>query len=137
MPWLVVTEEGEGPRVLEIAASPFRIGRRAGNDLVLSDYGASRDHSRIERDGGSWRLVDLGAANGTYLNGEKLTPLSAVVLQDGDTIDVAPLERGGLRFLFQVASVDGSQPETDDELRHTRPRRRPQPAGAKDAADES
>ena len=66
MPWLLVTEEGHSPRVLEITTSPFRIGRRAGNDLVLSDYGASREHSRILREGPEWRLVDLGAACAEY-----------------------------------------------------------------------
>ena len=101
------------------------------------DSPISRLHCTILDEDDHFAIRDEDSSNGTYLNGEKLTPLSAVVLQDGDTIDVAPLERGGLRFLFQVASVDGSQPETDDELRHTRPRRRPQPGGAKDAVDES
>ncbi|MGH7266899.1 MAG: FHA domain-containing protein, partial [Candidatus Rokuibacteriota bacterium] len=51
MPWLVLTEDGGAPRVLELTASPFRVGRRAGNDLVLGDYAVSREHVHIERDG--------------------------------------------------------------------------------------
>ena len=50
MPWLVIHEEGQPPRTLEVDAAPFRIGRRAGNDLVLADHGASREHARIERE---------------------------------------------------------------------------------------
>jgi adenylate cyclase len=88
MPWLVVEEEGEPQRVLEVAASPFRIGRRAGNDLVLWDYGVSRDHSRIERDGERWRVVDLGAANGTFLNGQRLTANAPTPLSAGDQIRI-------------------------------------------------
>jgi adenylate cyclase len=88
MAWLVVNEEGQSPQIAEIAGTPFRIGRRAGNDLVLSDQGASRDHSRIEQDGEAWRLLDLGAANGTYLNGQRLAPHSPERLQPGDEIRI-------------------------------------------------
>ena len=88
MAWLVVNEEGQSPRIVEIATAPFRIGRRAGNDLVLVDYGASRDHSRIEQDGPAWCLVDLGAANGTYLNGQRLEPNAPERLQPGDEIRI-------------------------------------------------
>lgn len=101
------------------------------------DSPISRLHCTILDEDDHFAIRDEDSSNGTYLNGEKLTPLSAVVLQDGDTIDVAPLERGGLRFLFQVASVDGSQPESEDEVRRTRPRRRPQASGSKDSPDES
>ncbi len=117
MPWLVVNEEGEDPRVLEIAASPFRIGRRAGNDLVLSDFGASRDHSRIEQDGGSWRLVDLGAANGTYLNGRRLPASSPESLEPGDEIQIG---RAKLHYFEKrpgTALIDPSSPDLADATR--------------------
>jgi len=117
MPWLVVTEEGEGPRVLEIAASPFRIGRRAGNDLVLSDYGASRDHSRIERDGGSWRLVDLGAANGTYLNGRRLAANSPEPLEPGDEIQIGRVKLHFFEKRPGTALIDPSSPDLADATR--------------------
>jgi adenylate cyclase len=117
MPWLVVNEEGEAPRVLFIAASPFRIGRRAGNDLVLSDYGASRDHSRIEQSGPAWRLVDLGAANGTYLNGRRLPANSPEPLDPGDEIQIG---RARLHFFEKrpgTAVIDPSTPDLADATR--------------------
>lgn len=117
MPWLVVNEEGEDPRALEIAASPFRIGRRAGNDLVLSDFGASRDHSRIEQDGGNWRLVDLGAANGTYLNGRRLSANSPEPLEPGDEIQIG---RAKLHYFEKrpgTAVIDPSSPDLADATR--------------------
>lgn len=88
MPWLVIDEEGEAPRVLEVATTPFRIGRRAGNDLVLADYGVSRDHSRIEREGQAWRVIDLGAANGTFLNGQRLPANTPTRLSPGDQVRI-------------------------------------------------
>ncbi len=117
MPWLVVNEEGEAPRVLEIAASPFRIGRRAGNDLVLTDYGASRDHSRIEQSGQEWRLVDLGAANGTHLNGQRLPANSPESLDPGDEIQIG---RARLYFFEKppgTAVIDPSTPDLADATR--------------------
>jgi adenylate cyclase len=98
MPWLLVHEEGETPRVLEVAAGPFRIGRRASNDLVLGDYGASRDHCRIEPAGDGWQVVDLGAANGTFLNGQRLAPQSASPIGPGDEIRIG---RASLRFFAE------------------------------------
>jgi adenylate cyclase len=98
MPWLVVNEEGESPRVLEVVATPFRIGRRAANDLVLGDYGVSRDHSRIERAGDQWQVVDLGADNGTYLNGQRLPPNQPTPLGAGDEIRIG---RAALHFFLR------------------------------------
>jgi adenylate cyclase len=109
MPWLMVNEEGHSPRVLEIKTSPFRIGRRAGNDLVLSDFGASREHSRILREGPEWRLVDLGAANGTYLNGRRLDPNAAEDLDAGDEIQIG---RAKLLFLEKAPGSEATDPVT-------------------------
>ena len=117
MPWLVVTEEADSPRVLEIAATPFRIGRRAGNDLVLSDYGASRDHSRIEREGEGWRIVDLGAANGTYLNGRRLPANAPEPLEPGDEIQIGRVK---LSFFLKrpgTALIEPTTPELGDATR--------------------
>jgi adenylate cyclase len=108
MPWLLVTEEGDSPRVLELTTSPFRIGRRAANDLVLGDYGVSRDHSRIERDGATWRLVDLGAANGTFLNGERVPANAPAALTPGDEIRIG---RASLQFLAQPPGPGGPEPD--------------------------
>ncbi|MEW6566695.1 MAG: FHA domain-containing protein [Chloroflexota bacterium] len=118
------------------------IGRsRRHADLLFhineEDSPISRLHCTILDEDDHFAIRDEDSSNGTFLNGEKLTPLTAVVLQDGDTLDIAPLERGGLRFLFQVAGADGSQPEPGEEIRRTRPRRRPTPAGPKGAEDES
>jgi hypothetical protein len=117
------------------------IGRsRRHADLLFhineDDSPISRLHCTILDEEDHFTIRDEDSSNGTYLNGEKLTPLTAVVLQDGDTIDVAPLERGGLRFIFQVAGVDGSHPQDDDEIRRTRPRRRSEASDTPSNQDE-
>jgi adenylate cyclase len=117
MPWLVVNEEGQTPRVLEIAATPFRIGRRAGNNLVLGDFGASRDHSRIEREGDVCRIVDLGAANGTYLNGQRLAANSPESLDPGDEIQIG---RAKIYFFEKPPGTELIEPTTQETTDRTR-----------------
>jgi phosphoserine phosphatase RsbU/P len=69
---------------------PLTIGRAAGADIVIADASLSRQHARLVRDAGSWVIEDLGARNGTYVNGQRIErrcPLAAGdEIQLGDTI---------------------------------------------------
>ncbi|MBN8482972.1 MAG: SpoIIE family protein phosphatase [Xanthomonadales bacterium] len=60
------------------------IGRGTYCDIRIEDSTVSRRHAEIARDGGGWRLTDLGSANGTTCDGLVLT--APVVLDDGTTI---------------------------------------------------
>jgi hypothetical protein len=74
------------------------LGRNDGNnpqrpDLDLTPFGAlemgvSRVHAAIYRneDTDTLTIVDMGSANGTHLNGQRLTPEQPRVLRDGDEI---------------------------------------------------
>jgi len=104
------------------------IGRsRKHADLLFhindEDSAISRLHCTILDEDDHFAIRDEDSTNGTLVNGEKITPLESMRLHDGDTIDVAPIERGGLRFLFQLADITGEQPDPDDERRETQPRR--------------
>jgi pSer/pThr/pTyr-binding forkhead associated (FHA) protein len=60
-------------------------------DFDLTPYGAlekgvSRMHATIERSDDTLTLVDMGSANGTHLNGQRLIPDQPRVLRDGDEI---------------------------------------------------
>ncbi len=60
-----------------------------GNDwprYSLSEPHISWHHACIRLHGGSATLADVGSANGTRLNGQRLTPHRAVPLQHGDQI---------------------------------------------------
>lgn len=62
----------------------FTLGRGTGSDIVIPDYSMSRQHARIFAEHDRWQLEDLGARNGTFLNGARIEgprPLTA-----GDTI---------------------------------------------------
>jgi hypothetical protein len=61
------------------------IGRSRRNDIVVPEDAASAQHCRIDREGDSYVLHDLGATNGTFVNGTKTT---RAVLQHGDRVKV-------------------------------------------------
>jgi pSer/pThr/pTyr-binding forkhead associated (FHA) protein len=48
----------------------LRIGRREGNDLIISDPSISGSHCEIEKNASGYTLRDLGSTNGTRVNGE-------------------------------------------------------------------
>jgi ABC transport system ATP-binding/permease protein len=63
-----------------------RIGRAGDNDIVLGDLSVSRHHAQLHVDqGGGYQLLDLGAANGTFLNGRRIQQASPV---EGDLIGI-------------------------------------------------
>lgn len=82
----------------------------------------SRLHCTILDEDDHFSIRDEDSSNGTFVNGERLLSLQAVMLHDGDTIDIAPLERGGIRLMFQLARLDGKLPLSEDEFNVTRPR---------------
>jgi serine phosphatase RsbU (regulator of sigma subunit)/pSer/pThr/pTyr-binding forkhead associated (FHA) protein len=69
---------------------PLTIGRAAGADIVIADASMSRLHARLVREAEAWIIEDLGARNGTFVNGQRVErrcPLAAGdQIQLGDTI---------------------------------------------------
>jgi FHA domain len=66
-------------------------------DIDLSPYqayaaGVSRLHAVIKRDGARVVFIDLGSANGTYINGKRLVPNVEQVLSHGDVVALGKLK---------------------------------------------
>jgi DNA-binding SARP family transcriptional activator len=80
--------EAPGRRVV-LDQPLLTIGRLLDRDLVLDDVGVSRVHAEIRQVGRSFRLVDLGSANGSVVNGERIVEH---VLADGDVIRLGSVE---------------------------------------------
>lgn len=59
------------------------IGRNPGNDILIDNAGVSRRHAVIRWSGDRAVVEDLGSANGTFVNGERITSHE---LQDADEI---------------------------------------------------
>ena len=79
----------------------LRIGRLAGNDIVLRDAQISRQHAELRLMGGQWHILDLGSTNGLHFKGRRV-PEHA--LANGDLLLLAP--DVSLRFLEGAAPPD-------------------------------
>ena len=64
------------------------LGRSSNCDVYIPDKRASRRHAEVDWDGETCTLRDLGSANGTFLNGHRITTTSQT-LRDGDEIAIA------------------------------------------------
>ena len=84
MPTMMVVADRKPLNVYNLWASVIRIGRDAGMDIVIDNISVSREQAEIRQEGGVWRVRDLGSANGTFLNGERLS--DAQILRPRDEI---------------------------------------------------
>ena len=88
-------------------ASPLSIGRHAGNDLVVADAMASRNHARIERRKDKYVLIDQ-SSNGTYVrfdSGEQFRLLrEEMILHGSGTLSFghAPDAQGAELVTFKI-----------------------------------
>jgi pSer/pThr/pTyr-binding forkhead associated (FHA) protein len=73
---------------IELAETEMTTGRGADNHIVLADSQASRRHAKFICDDTGVRIVDLGSANGTFVNDNRLRPNQPVQLNDGDHIRI-------------------------------------------------
>ena len=62
----------------------LRLGREPDNDLTLPDKKASRHHAILQRQGVVYQITDLGSANGTYVNGQRIA--QPTLLKNGDIL---------------------------------------------------
>jgi hypothetical protein len=71
---------------IQLGAAPMTFGRNPDNTIVLATGRASRRHAEIRPEGADYILTDLGSANGTFVNGQRLTAPHR--LRPGDTFDI-------------------------------------------------
>src|SRR4030042_5542842 len=70
----------------------IKIGRLASAHLCLEDEKISRIHSVIEVSPDGFSIIDMGSAEGTFVNGKKV---SRSALEFGDQVAI-----GGLRIVM-------------------------------------
>jgi pSer/pThr/pTyr-binding forkhead associated (FHA) protein len=59
--------------------------------LGAEKHGVSRLHCQLRRQGAHLILTDLGSTNGTYLNGERISPHMPHRLSEGDRLVLGTL----------------------------------------------
>jgi hypothetical protein len=94
--WLMTGFDNDGHIVrLEIAVAELKersegmiIGRHPQlADLIISDDSVSRRHALVREKGGKLTVADLGSANGTAVDGERLAPNKAATIDRGAEIE--------------------------------------------------
>jgi hypothetical protein len=91
----LLTEDG---RNYPLGVGSTIIGRGDQAGIRLADVGASRQHARLDYDGKQAVLVDLGSANGSTVNGRRV---STAPLKPGDVIVI-----GSTRLQFRTDGAD-------------------------------
>jgi pSer/pThr/pTyr-binding forkhead associated (FHA) protein len=87
----------------------YLLGRDRHADLVLASDTVSRNHAKIEWEGGGFYIEDLGSKNGTQVNDALI---ERKVLEDSDLIVIGPFNirfrefRGDINILTEVAKED-------------------------------
>lgn len=98
--WSLVALTPELGELAVTVGKNLSIGRSDSNDVVLASPQVSRQHAKLNRIGDKIYVQDLGSANGTFVNGERVST-EAVGLQPLDELAFADL-------LFAVNYEDNS-----------------------------
>jgi pSer/pThr/pTyr-binding forkhead associated (FHA) protein len=69
---LRVEQGPEAGRVFVLAEGALTIGRQEGNTIVIDDRQLSRSHARVANGPDGPIITDLGSANGTYVNDQRI-----------------------------------------------------------------
>jgi pSer/pThr/pTyr-binding forkhead associated (FHA) protein len=99
---------------------PVTIGRTSDNDLAIPEYTISTRHCLLALVDGEYRLTDLGATNGTFVDDVPLPPRKPCRLRGGETLRMGRftllfhLPRGFGEFLRQRAQPQDQDQDQDD-----------------------
>lgn len=102
MPSKLIVKDTETNRShdVELTKEQTRLGRAADrSDVVLDSQQVSREHAIVKRVNDTYKLVDLGSANGTWFNGARV---SERMLTNGDCFTISKFN---IEFRESLASV--------------------------------
>jgi serine phosphatase RsbU (regulator of sigma subunit)/pSer/pThr/pTyr-binding forkhead associated (FHA) protein len=114
MPDLIVNYPDRASDTFPLGRLRITIGRSARNDVCIPDPFASRVHAEVRREGDAYILQDLGSANGTLYNGERVE--AALMLTPGGRIQIGETEivfkdKDGSASATMIADASASLPE--------------------------
>ena len=82
---LFVIQGADQGKRFEFKSSPVALGRDNSNAIRLHDTEVSRRHAELRQEDEAYRIVDLGSANGTYVNGQLI---DQALLHSGDRLQL-------------------------------------------------
>ncbi len=119
---LLVLQGPDKARRFELPDAPALVGRES-RQLPLTDNTVSRRHAELLPINGSWVLRDLGSANGSYVNGTRVTHRHELKLGDqirvGRTLMVFGAQPGVSRASGGNVTLAGEEAGLDSSIMHT------------------
>lgn len=111
-------------KTMDLPIGEITIGRQEGNEIRLNHRLVSRQHARIRSTATTCHITDLGSANGTAVDDEKLEPESPALLSSGSRINIGPFEMK----LEQIAVVPAKpKPPAKSPKQKRKPAAKPPP----------
>src|SRR5687767_11259935 len=104
-------QDGEAPLAHTFATGEVVIGRSPECQVVLKDFGISRQHARIVVDEDGVRIQDLKSKNGTQVNG---VPVVEAPLKDGDRILLGKFQLQFSKNLEGKVVLDDAKPLSEE-----------------------
>jgi signal transduction histidine kinase len=83
LPRLLVIKGADEGKQFDLAEAHVTVGRDAANGVRLHDTEVSRRHAEFREVEGGYVVVDIGSANGTFVNSQKV---QEALLQAGDQV---------------------------------------------------
>ncbi len=104
-------QEGETTQTHTFTSGEVIMGRSPECQLVLKDFGISRQHAKIVVDDDGVRIIDLKSKNGTQVNG---VPVVEARLKDGDRILLAKFQVTFNKTLEGKVVLDEAKPLSEE-----------------------
>src|SRR5579883_1113760 len=116
---LIVQLEGKIIRVVSLNTPVLTIGRTPENGLTLAHQIISRHHADVRMEERGVVLTDLGSANGTFLNNERLLANQPYLLNDGATFRIGPYSLTYRAIKKPAVAADEQEQEQAEEPHET------------------
>ncbi len=113
----LIIEGPEGTQNYLVPPGSATMGRQAGNEIHLNDPLVSRQHARLDCSDKGCTLTDLGSANGTILNEERLQPQVPYPLRDQAIIQVGPFRMVYEQTQIVIAAPEPAPPQEEPPAR--------------------
>jgi len=107
----LIYQDGDTPQSFTFTTGEVVIGRSPECNVVLKDFGISRQHAKIVVDEDGCRIVDLKSKNGTQVNG---VPVVEAPLKDGDRILLGKFQLTFGKSLEGKVVLDEAKPLSEE-----------------------
>jgi signal transduction histidine kinase len=105
VPRLILIKGTDEGKQFELTQPAHTVGRDSTSSIRLVDTEVSRRHAEFRLVNGAWHVVDVGSANGTFVNGQAVKDAA---LQPGDRVQI-----GQSILVFSPGRGDGSPGQSD------------------------